>query len=102
MNITLTPEIERVLSDLAEKEGTDVESVALRTLRECFLLKKRKPVKSVSEKKAEPRNLADLLGGYIGRIDSGELAEGSSGQLSTRTGEKLTKILLEQRRQGKL
>jgi hypothetical protein len=36
MNITLTPDIERFANDLAKKQGTDVESIVLKTLRECF------------------------------------------------------------------
>lgn len=36
MNIKLTPEIERVLIEIAEKQGATAELLAIRTLRECF------------------------------------------------------------------
>lgn len=41
MDIKLTPKIEQVLIEIAEKQGTTAELLAIRTLRECFFQKKQ-------------------------------------------------------------
>jgi len=48
MNITLTPEIERVLSDLAEKQGTTIEMLALNASR-TFIFQGNKTFEKTNE-----------------------------------------------------
>ncbi|MDM8515213.1 hypothetical protein QUF76_03350 [Desulfobacterales bacterium HSG16] len=76
MNIALTPEIEQVLGDIAEKQGTTIELLALKTLQERFFSKREKNFKRTLKQQVEPKTLADLLVGYIGRIDSSEIVNG--------------------------
>jgi hypothetical protein len=95
MNITLTPDIERFANDLAKKQGTDVESIVLKTLRECFFRTQR------SKTVEQPESLADLLTGYVGAIDSGELAQGGL-QLSENSGKRFTELLGRKQQQGKI
>lgn len=90
MNIILTPEIERVLSDLAEKQGTTIELIALKTLRERFFSKEIKSLRRTTKQQFEAKTLADLLTGYIGKIDSGKIVKGGT-QMSKNTG--LTELL---------
>jgi len=101
MVITLTPEIEQALNELAEKQGTTIESLALNTLRERLFVPKAKPIRRTTNKQQSAKTLADLLTGYIGVIDSSEFIKGGA-QMSINTGKKFTDILLEKRRQGKL
>ena len=102
MNITLTPEIERVLTELATKQGTTAELLAIRTLRECFFPKvKIKPKKKNEEILSDTKNLAELLSGYIGIIDSGEVTDGGA-RMSENTGKRFGKILSEKQKRGKL
>ncbi len=98
MNLTLTPDIERALSKAARTQGTDIESVILKTLRECFLSKPRNIRQATPD---QPKNLADMLTGYTGRIDSGELAKDGT-QLSENTGKKFADLLLQKQQQGKI
>lgn len=99
MNITLTPEIERIAVDFAKKQGTDVESVVLKTLRDCFFPKEKKSAKKNVKKL--PQSLSDLLAGYVGSIDSGELVDGGL-QLSENSGKKFAEVLRKKQQQGKI
>lgn len=96
MNITLTPEIEQVLIRVARKQGATVESIVLKTLRECFFQKERK-----KQEGSGMNSLADMLKGDIGTIDSGEIVPGGA-QMSTNTGKRFADILAAKRRQGKI
>ncbi len=96
MNITLTPEIEQILNQIARKQGATVESIVLKTLRECFFQKETK-----KPERSEKHNLADMLEGYIGKIDSGGIVQGGA-QMSTNTEKRFADILAEKHRQGKI
>ncbi len=101
MNITLTQEIEQVLTEKAKKQGITAERLAIKTLRECFLPKKRDTRAKPTEHSHEAVTLADRLADYIGSIDSGDIVEGGA-QMSENTGKQFEKILSEKRQQGKL
>jgi hypothetical protein len=97
MNITLTPDIEQFVTTLAKKQGTDAESVVLKALRECFFLKEK-----IQKKTADPpKNLADLLTGYVGCIDSSGTAE-ECVSLSENSGQRFAELLHKKQRQGKI
>ncbi len=74
MTIDLPPDLERELSEAAERRGTTPELLALDLLREHLL-----PVRSAESDDAEPATLADLLAGYVGVLDSSEFARPSTG-----------------------
>jgi len=101
MDITLTPEMEKVLGELAEKQKTSVELLVMKTLRECFFSKETKTLKKGAEHQSETKSLADLLAGYIGSIDSSEFADGGA-RMSENTGKKFGEILSEKQQRGKL
>ncbi len=63
MVITLTPEIETYLNELAEKQGTTVEIVALGTLRERISVLRAKSVRTKTGRQNRAETLADLLTG---------------------------------------
>ena len=80
--------------DLARKQGTDVESVILKTLRECFFRTQKNRTAEQSE------SLADQLTGYIGAIDSGEFVDGGL-QLSEKSGKKFAELLLRKEQRNR-
>ena len=96
MNITLTPDIEQVLRRAARKQGATVESIVLKTLRECFF-----PKESGKQERPEMNSLADMLKGDIGTIDSGEMVQGGA-RMSENSGKRFADILVEKQRQGKI
>jgi hypothetical protein len=101
MVITLTPEIEQALNELAKKQGTTIEILAVKTLQERLFLSKPKPLVRKSRTRHPQSTLADFLDGYVGVFDSSELVKGGA-QMSKNTSKKFGEILLEKRRQGKL
>jgi DNA-binding transcriptional ArsR family regulator len=101
MVITLTPEIEQALHELAKKQGTTVEFLALKTLRERLFTSKLQPVAKQSKKRPASNTLADFLTGYIAVLDSSEFGK-DRGHMSKHTGKTFADILLEKRRRGRL
>ena len=101
MIITLTPEIESDLNELAEKQGTTIELLAIRTLRERLPILKAKFGLAKTSGRNSVKTLADLLTRYIGVFDSSEFVRGGA-QMSVSTGKKFADILLEKRRRGHL
>jgi hypothetical protein len=99
MVINLTPDIEPVLNELAEKQGTTIELLVLKTLRQYLLPTKTTQKASINQQKA--KTLADSLAGLVGVIDSSEFIKGGA-QMSIHKKAKFTEILLEKQRQGKL
>lgn len=96
MNITLTPDIEQILVEMAKKQEATVESIVLKTLRECLFHKEGK-----EGKLSERNNLGDMLKGYVGTIDSGEVVQGGA-QMSANTGKRFADILADKQQQGKI
>lgn len=85
MVITLPPEIEQTLSELAEKQGTTIEHLALSAIREKFFHHRSKVGKR------NVKTLADRLAPYIGVISSSEGAN-----MSVDSGKKFAQHLLEE------
>ncbi len=101
MVISLTPDIEQVLREMARQQGTTIEFLALKALRERLFPAAAQPVVQQANKQPAPSTSADFLKGYVGVLDSGELRE-ASGHLSQQTGKRFADILAEKRRQGRL
>jgi hypothetical protein len=95
MTITLSPEIERALTEQAERLGTTPELLALDSLRERFV------APSVPEETPQEGTLYDFLQGYIGVIHSSEYVPGGA-QMSKDTGRKFAEGMLKKRQAGKL
>ena len=94
MSIDLSPEVQRALIETAHREGTTPDLLADAYLRQRLFLNGA----SISE---QPRSLAEYLADHIGVLSS--VKDGvSNGELSERTGEQYTKILLarEAQRRG--
>lgn len=95
MTITLTPEIERALSERAARQGTTPEMLALHDLRGLYL--------DINEPKGfQDKTLAEVLAGRVGTVDSSERNGGGPSHLSEKTGERFTEHLVEKHRQGRL
>lgn len=95
MVITLTPEIERALTEQADRQGTTPERLALESLREWFL---GFGSRAVEEPAVGSRTLADALSGYVGVLHSSEHVPGGA-RLSEATGKKFSDLLLERHRE---
>jgi hypothetical protein len=65
VTITLPPELEKPITEEAQRKGTTPELVALDTLRKGFLPDTPPPTPEGT--------LADFLGDFIGCLDSGEV-----------------------------
>lgn len=96
MNITLTPEIERVLEEQAREQGTNPEQLALDILHGQLVAPTESKPDSIVE-----GSLADFLGDSIGSIHSSEHIPGG-GQMSESTGKLFAQGLLKKRQQGHL
>ena len=95
MVITLTPDLEAVLTERAYQQGSTPEQLALETLRAQFLPPSVEGVRKPQE------TMADFLGSSIGILNSSEHVPGGA-QMSEDTGLKFTDLLMEKRRQGRL
>jgi hypothetical protein len=94
MEITLPPDIERVLPEEASKRGTTPELLALDSLRERFL------VEPAPEAPAGGyATLAEFLRGHLGVLHSSERVPGGA-RMSDDSGRQFTAGLLEKRQQG--
>jgi len=96
MTITLTPEIERALTEEAQRLGTTPEILALDCLREQF----------VSNTTIEPTEegqgtLADFLADHIGVLASREQVPGGA-RMSEHSGQKFAAGLVKKRQQRRL
>ncbi len=89
MELTLTPDIENALTELASQKGMTPQKLALEGLRKLFV-----PASDHAEE--HPPTLADFLNGYIGTIRSSEFIEGGA-QLSENTGDEFTQLMLQKR-----
>ena len=96
MEITLPPEIERVLAEEASKRGTTPELLALDSLRERFLAE---PAPSAPA--SGYATLAEFLSGHIGVLHSGERVPGGA-RMSEDSGRQFAAGLLKKRQQGHL
>jgi hypothetical protein len=94
--ITIPLEIETPLMEAARRQGTTPELLAVDYLRQRFAAEIQRAAPANGAK-----NLAEYLGDFIGCIDSGENVPGGA-RMSENIDEKLTAILLENKRQGHL
>ena len=93
VTITLPPELEQTVTELAKQQGTTPQLLVLDELRLRFA----PPPLSV----VEGESLADFLGDFIGCIHSGEVVPGGA-QMSTDSGKKFAAGMVGKRREGKL
>ena len=96
VTITLPPELEKTVTERAQRNGTTPELFLLDDLRQRYL-----PPKQPEPPVVEGQTMADFLKDYIGCIDSSETyPEGS--HLSEDTGRKFAQLMVEKRKQGNL
>jgi hypothetical protein len=95
MTITLTPELERALSERAREQGTTPELLALDTLRQRFL-----PTAAEPEGTADG-TLADYLAGFVGVLHSSEHVPGGA-RMSEVCGKRFAAGMLRKREAGRL
>ena len=93
--ITLSPELEQVMTKQAQLQGTTLEMLALDKLNAYFL--SAAPVENAEE----GETLADYLKDFIGCIDSREVVPGGA-NMSEYTGRKFGAILKKKYQEGKL
>ena len=92
MILTLTPDIERALTDQARRLGTTPERLAIDSLRERFsMIAAQAPPQDTAE------TMADLLREHIGVLHSGEHVPGGA-RMSENSGQKFAAGLMEQHR----
>ena len=96
MTITLTPEIERVLTARASRQGTTPEQMALHDLTELYA-----EAETDKPDPFEGKTLADVLAGHIGTIRSSEYTGIEVSHLSEDE-DSFTDYLVEKRQQGRL
>src|SRR5437868_5182186 len=96
ITITLPPELEQVVTERAEQQGTTPELYLLGDLRERYLLE----TPPLNEEQ-QGETMADFFEGYAGTINSREIVpEGA--HLSKDTGRKFKELMLQKYRDGKL
>lgn len=94
MSIVVSPRVQHALVEAARREGTTPDLLADSYLSERLF-------RGEPEAPAQPRNLAEYLADHIGVLSS--VKDGvSEGDMSERTGEEYTRILLarEAQRRG--
>jgi hypothetical protein len=98
ITVTLTPELEQVIVECAEKLGTTPELYVLDELRMHHL-----PSNATPSMEADSRvdTMADFFSGYAGTIDSRESVPDGA-HLSTGTGRKFGELMIQKHRAGKL
>lgn len=95
MTIVLTPDVEQALADEAREKGTTPDALANSYLRGCLSLHGAETGFA-----GQPRNLAEFLADHIGVLSS--VKDGvSNGDLSERTGEQFTALLLAREEQDR-
>ncbi len=126
MTLTLSPEIEAVLTKVAVRQGTTPEQIVMEMVQEKFAV----PRDSVNEVTEEEPMLAEALAGHIGLVDSSDqlkptepetaiferpkqtLAEALAGHIGTQhsgrgnlsqnTGKAFTRLMVEKHKAGRL
>lgn len=92
MKISLTPDIEGPLVELASRQGTTAESLAIEALRQRFACPARE-----QESSSNQGTLADFLRGHIGTLSSGEHVPGGAA-MSESCGKKFAEGLRKKHR----
>jgi hypothetical protein len=94
VTITLTPELEEIVTERAQQQGTTPELIALDGLRGWF-------APSELSQSIEGETMADFLGDFIGCFNSSEFVPGGA-NLSENPGQKFKELMLKKYREGKL
>ena len=94
MIITLTPDLERTLTEQARKHGTTPERLVLDSLRERFSSELSCGAESEAGRKAA---LAEILRDHAGVLDSREHVRGGA-RMSEDTGRAFANVLVKKRR----
>ena len=100
ITITLPPELESIVTERAQHQGTTPELFLLDDLLQRYAPTPL-PEPNAETKPVEGETMADFLKEFIGCVDSSEkYPEGS--HLSENTGRKFKELMLEKHRKGKL
>jgi hypothetical protein len=97
ITVTLTPDLEKVISECAEKRGTTPELYVLDELRAHHISESQAASHDVAP---QGQTMADFFEGYAGTIDSREFVPGGA-QLSRDSGAKFRELLKRKHRAGK-
>ena len=92
MTLTLSQEIEEVLTKAAARQGTTPAQIVTDMVQEKFAVPEETPGKAIEEE----LTLAEALAGHIGTQQSGR------GNLSQNTGKAFTRLMVEKRKAGRL
>jgi hypothetical protein len=87
MVITLPLEIEHKLNELADKQETTIELLALSAIKEKFIYNW---IPKIKNRESKVETLAERLAPYIGVISSTEFVKGGA-NMSVNTGKKFIK-----------
>ena len=93
VTVTLPGELEKLVIEKAQQQGTTPEMLVLDELRQRFI-SEAPPVPAEA-------SLAEFLGDFVGCIHSGELVPGGA-QMSTDSGKKFAAGMVKKRREGRL
>jgi hypothetical protein len=99
VTITLPPEMERVVTAGAKRQGTTPELWALEKLNRS--LQVEAAMEPASDPASEGGSMLDFFGGYVGVLHSSEFVPGGA-HMSQDTGHKFAKGMLKKRQEGKL
>ena len=99
VTITLTPDLEKVVTERASQQGTTPELWALERLHQS--LQSEASAVSASGPAVEAGSMLDFFEGYIGVLHSSEFVPGGA-QMSQDTGRKFAEGMLKKRQEGKV
>ena len=99
VTITLPPELERVVTERAKRQGITPELWTLDKLSQS--LQAELAVKPAPEPASEGGSMLDFFAGYVGVLHSNEFVPGGA-QMSQDTGRKFAEGMLKKRQEGKL
>ena len=99
VTITLPPELEKVVTERAKRQGTTPELWTLDRLQQS--LQAEATVGNVSDPASEGGSMLDFFEGYVGVLHSSEFVPGGA-QMSQDTGRKFAEGMLKKRQEGKL
>jgi hypothetical protein len=96
VTITLPPELEQIVIERAEQQGTIPELYLLDELRGRYL-----PERPSENNEQDNETMADFFEGYAGTVNSREIIPNGV-HLSQDTGRKFKELMLQKYRNGKL
>ena len=99
VTITLPPELEKNITERANRQGTTPELWSLKTLYQS--VQSDLSTQSESESIPEGETMLDFFAGYVGVLNSSEFIPGGA-QMSKDIGRKFAEGMLHKRQEGKL